>query len=319
MIARRTLLAAAPGLALAAPAWAAPSKDLEVRGSTNYSESAMVMSVTPDGVSAMTLRVCRFPVEGYTWLWCHILHEGRFYAFTTHDLPCASERLAQATVAPYTARPLKAELVRVRRGGQLPAVRMSADLMFHKSRAAPHGPGDLAGKFTAQFLAVSPLSAQVLEGREEVYGFCRAEVEIDGRKFVHDGLAKFHEQRQEAARFEAPFCYSWLAGDAANATALLLARGATGGWQIDGVERPLADMTLDPPGDERRVAWKFKDGGVVPGRLKALVRYEIPVYDRRWQGSFVQGDGPGRPVFGVVNDWLAEPDIYAAARARAAG
>src|SRR5688500_4800361 len=112
MIARRTLLAAAPA-ALALPARAS---DLAVRGSKAYSESAMVMTVSLDNASAMTLRVCRFPVEGQTWLWCHIWHEGRFYAFTSHDLPCTGDRLAGAQLAEYRATPLKAELVRVRRG-----------------------------------------------------------------------------------------------------------------------------------------------------------------------------------------------------------
>jgi hypothetical protein len=134
----------------------------------------MVMTVSLDNASAMTLRFCRFPVEGQTWLWCHIWHDGRFYAFTSHDLPCSSDRLA------------------------------------------------------------------------------------------------------------------------------------------------LADMTLDPPGADRRVTWKMKDGQAIPGRLKALVRYEIPVYDRKWQGSFVKGDGPGREVVGAMNDWAGPPDIYAAARARSA-
>lgn len=313
MILRRTLLAAAPA-ALALPARAS---DLAVRGSKAYSESAMVMTVTLDNASAVTLRFCRFPVEGQTWLWCHVLHEGRFYAFTSHDLPCSADRLAGAPQAAYRAQPLKAELVRVRRGGQLlPAVRFAAELMFHESRQAPHGPGKVAGRITGQFLGVSPLGSQVLEGREEVYGFCDGEVEIGGRRFALNGLAKFHEQRQEAPRFDQPFCYSWLAGDSANATTLLGAKGASGGWQLDGVEKPLADMTLDPPGDVRRVTWKHKEGGADSGRLKALVRYEIPVYDRKWQGSFVQGEGPGREVVGVMNDWISDPDIYAAARAR---
>jgi hypothetical protein len=30
----------------------------------------------------------------------------------------------------------------------------------------------------------------------------------------------------------------------------------------------------------------------------------------------VKGDGPGREVMGVLNDWAGPPDIYAAARAR---
>jgi hypothetical protein len=316
VIDRRTLIAASPAL-LATPALAAPSKDIAVRGSKAYSESAMVMSVTPDGLSALTLRFCRFPVEGQTWVWCHVFHEGRFYAFTTHDLPCSSERLAGAQLAEYRAAGAQAELVRVRRGDKLPAVRLAADLTFHESRTAPHGPGDVPGKFTAQFLAVSPLGTQVLEGREEIYGWCSAEVEIGGRRFVHEGLAKFHEQRQEAARFEAPFCYSFLSGDSMNCTALLHAKGASGGWQIDGVETAIADMTLDRPGADRRVAWKMKDKPTLPGRIQALVRYEIPVYDRRWNGSFLKGACDGRPIVGAMNDWVTEPDIYAAAVARA--
>ena len=55
-----------------------------------------------------------------------------------------------------------------------------------------------------------------------------------------------------------------------------------------------------------------------PGQALWLVRYEIPVYDRRWNGSFVRGDVGGRPIVGAVNDWVTEPDIYAAARARSA-
>lgn len=316
MIDRRTLIAASPAL-LASPAGAAVSRDIAVRGSQAYSESAMVMSVTPDGRSALTLRFCRFPVEGQTWVWCHLFHEGRFYAFTTHDLPCSPDRLAGAQVAEYRASGARAELVRVRRSDKLPAVRLAADLKFHESRSAPHGPGDVPGRITARFLAVSPLGTQVLEGREEVYGRCRATVEIGGRRFLHDGLAKFHEQRQEAARFEAPFCYSFLSGDATNCTALLHAKGASGGWQIDGIETAIADMTLDPPGADRRVSWRMKDRPTLPGRLQALVRYEIPVYGRPWIGSFVKGACDGRPIVGAMNDWLADPDIYAAAAARA--
>jgi hypothetical protein len=52
------------------------------------------------------------------------------------------------------------------------------------------------------------------------------------------------------------------------------------------------------------------------GRLEAIARYEIPVYDRPWQGSFVQGVVEGEPVVGVMNDWTTAPDIYAAAARR---
>ncbi|MBX3486080.1 hypothetical protein [Phenylobacterium sp.] len=315
MIARRTLLAATPAL-IAAPAFGAPSKDVRVRGSKAYSESAMVMTVSDDGKTALTLRFCRFPDEDQTWLWCHVVVDGQLYAFTTHDLPASRDRLAGQDTATWAAPGAKAALVRVRRGDEPPAVRLSADLMGHRSFAAPHGPGRVPIRFTGQFQGVSALAAPVLEGRQEVYGVVEAELEVAGRKIRHQGRAKFHEQRQEAPRFEAPFAYSWLSGEGADATTLLLQQGATGGWRLDGHEAPLADMRLDPPGRERAVAYAFKSGKTAPGRLTALVRYTIPIYGRAWNGSFVTGDVDGRPVVGVLNDWTTAVDIYAASATR---
>ena len=315
LIGRRGLLAAAPAAVLARPAVAAPP-DLAVRGSKAYSESAMVMSVSADGRSALTLRFCRFPVEGFTWLWCHVLHDGELYAFTRHDLPATADRLAGTPVADYRAPPMDAALIRTGRGPELTEVRLSAALPFHKSRAAPHGPGKAPGRFEGRFRPTRALAAQVLAGRDEVYGTFRAEGTLGGRRFVHEGPAKFHEQRQEAARFETPFNYAWLAGAGLAATTLLVPRGASGGWQIDDGEQALDDMTLDPPGADRRALWKLKSGHAMPGRLQALVRYEVPIYDRVWNGTFVKGEADGRPIVGASNDWVAQPDIYVAAATR---
>ncbi len=317
MIDRRTILAAGPAVALATPALARPSSDLKVRGSKSYSESVMVMSVSADGRSALTLRFCRFPVEGFTWVWCHLLRDGQLYAFTSHDLPATSDRLAGAPTAEYRAPPIDAALTRTGRGPQLETVRLSAALPFHKSRNAPHGAGRSPGRFEGRFQPSRALAAPLMEGRDEVYGAFRAEGEIGGRRFVHEGPAKFHEQRQEAARFDTPFCYSWLAGEGMASTTLLVPPRGGGGWQRDGAEDSVTDMNIDPPGiGARRARWKLASGRAMPGRLEPLIRYEIPVYGQRWRGSFVRGEVDGRPVVGVVNDWRGDPDIYAASATR---
>ena len=291
MIARRSLLAAAPALTLARPALAAPSRDIAVRGSKAYSESAMVMSVSADGSSAIALRICRFPVEGFTWLWCHVLKDGVLYAFTSHDLPCTADRLAGTPQATYAAPPMDAALIRTGRGAGLSDVRLKAALPFHRSRTAPHGAGRVPGRLEGRFTPTRALVAPVNAGRDEVYGTFKAEVVIRGRSFIHEGAAKFHEQRQEAARFDTPFSYGWLAGPGAASTLLLGPRGASGGradrhdyrsagcktprllandqW-AQPVRRPHIARTLRSPDIRSSVAGQFRarDGGGPVGRRR---------------------------------------------------
>ena len=313
---RRAVTAALPAVMLARSAAATPNTEFRVKGLTTYSESAMVMSVSTDGRSAITLRFCRFPDAGLTWLWCHIVRDGVLYAFTQHDLPCGVERLAEGAAADYRAAPMEASLMRAGKGSGLRQVRIAGALPFHRSRTAPLGPGAVNGHFKGLFTVTHALSATVLKDRDEVYGTLSGDIAIAGQRWTHEGVAKFHEQRQINPRFEAPFCYSWLGGEGLAATTLLLATGATGGWLFGQTEDALADMAADAPGDLRAIDYRLKSGRRAPGRLSAIVRYEVPIFGRPWRGSFVRGLVDGRPVVGVMNDWTAAPDIYAAAHAR---
>lgn len=158
----------------------------------------------------------------------------------------------------------------------------------------------------------------MLKDRDEVYGTFAGEIAVGARRWTHQGVAKFHEQRQTSPRFEAPFCYSWLGGDGLAATTLLLAGGATGGWLFGQTEDALADMAADPPGDLRIVDYRLKSGRRAPGRLSAMVRYQVPIFGQPWRGSFMRGLVDNRPVVGVMNDWTTAQDIYAAAKTRLA-
>ena len=100
------------------------------------------------------------------------------------------------------------------------------------------------------------------------------------------------------------------------ATTLIIANGASGGWLFGQAEDGLADMAAERPGDIRAVDYRLRSSRRITGKLSAIVRYQVPIYKQRWQGSFVRGVVDGRPVVGVMNDWVAEPDIYAAAQAR---
>lgn len=314
---RRAVAAGLPAAMAAGRAAAQGSaQPRTVQGLTTYSESAMVMSVSADGSSAITLRICRFPEVNLTWLWCHIVRDGRMWAMTNHVLPCARERLAGLPDATYRAPQMNATLARAGRGASLTGVRLAADLPFFEGTAAPLGPGEIPGTVAGQFSPTHALASQVLQDRDEVYGTFEGGIAVAGRRWRHSGVAKWHEQRQTGPRFGPPFCYSWLGAAGLSATTLLVARGAGGGFVFGETEEALADMTVDPPAEDRAVAYRLASGRRLAGRLSAIVRYEIPIYDRRWQGSFLKGVVDGRPVVGVMNDWTTPPDIYAAASSR---
>lgn len=307
---RRALAMALPLVPSAARAAPLSRGEAAVHGSKAYSESSMVMAVSPDGRSALTLRFCRYPDEDALWLWCHVVRDGVMYAYTNHDLPCDTTRLAGTPQATYRAA--GASLARDGSGAGLKSVRIAAELMAHKGRKAPHGAGRVPVKIAGEFKATDFLDAKVLAGRDEMYGRFVGEVTVAGVTQSIDGPSKFHEQRQEQARFEAPFNYAWLAGEGIAGTTLMGAKGASGGFQIGEREDAVKGMKLDPPGDRRKVEYLLEKAGPTPGRLEAIVRYQIPIYGRTWRGSFVRGQVGERAVVGVSNDWINGPSIYGA-------
>lgn len=316
MLTRRAVAAGLPALAAAGPALAAGPTELSVKGLTTYSESAMVMSVADDGRGAVTLRFCRFPDVGLTWLWCHVVRDGRMYAFTHHELPCSKARLADGPDADYRAPHADAGLTRTGKGAGLKTVRLTAALPFHAGTTAPNGFGTIKGTVSGLFSPRHALVSQVLKDRDEVYGVFEGEIAVGGHRWAHKGVAKWHEQRQTGPRFETPFCYSWLGAPDLAATTLLVEKGGAGGWIFGDAEDGLSDMAADPPGDLRNVDYRLKSGRRMTGKLSAIVRYQVPIYGRHWNGCFMRGVVDGRPVVGVMNDWVTEPDIYAAAKRR---
>jgi hypothetical protein len=195
-------------------------------------------------------------------------------------------------------------------------VRLEARLPAHHAKDAPNGKGSSPVRVAAVFTPTHALGAPVLEGRDEVYGTVRGMIELAGRQVPLQGPAKFHEQRQDAPRFDHPFCYSWLAGPDMAATTLLLEKGASGGWALKDADLALTDMAIDPPGARRSVDYRFAGGRRMTGELESLARFTVPIYERAWNGCIVKGVVDGRPVVGMANDWTTQPDIYAAARAR---
>lgn len=309
---RRAVIAGAAGLA--ATGAQAASADLRLRGLTTYSESAMIMVADAERGRALTLRLCRFPELGATWLWCHVLVDGKFFAFTQHDLPCERTRI-NGQRGPATYDIPSGQTARISRDLTADGIRrgaFSASLPFHMSRAAPHGPGGSPGELEGEFTPVHDLSSSARAGRTELMGQVRATFTVGGRRYEFAAPGKIHEQQQTEPRFIGAFCYTWLWTGAEGGVVVRYPAGVRGAWTLAGRDHVAETFDIGPPGPRRRLTMKLQDEAPQQVAIRALVEYQIPLFDQSWRGSFVAARAGTRLLGGVVNDWRPDLQSYAA-------
>lgn len=271
-----------------------------------YSESAMIMYVAEDGSVALTLRFCRFPDEGFTWLWCHALVGERLYAYTDHALACEPSRVFAGATALYAAEAPSARIERSGHDGAMTGARFSADLPMIDGAVARHGPGDIAVSLNGLFTPRYSLGEAVAEGRREVVGDLTGEILIDGRSVRLDGLAKYHEQRQETPRFTEPFQYLCLWGSTASCVAIASRAGQIGAARLDGVEFIVNRFAAPPIADARSVVLGLADGTRLEAEVRTLTAITLPIGDELWRGSFVTATLGDHRLTGMLNAWQAD-------------
>lgn len=309
MLDRRRVLGGVAALA-ATPGYAgSPTTDLRILGKPTYSESVMVMMANAAERTALTLRICRFPDEDMTWLWCHVLAEGRLHAFTRHDLPCTGERInGRPGQANYdTPGVPEVRLGRALGPDGVSGAGFAGDLRFHRSTQAPHGPGDVRGVFSGQFEAARDLSRHARTGRTEVMGLVRATLAIGGKTLTLDGPGKFHEQHQTQPRFIDPFRYTWLWTGTEGGVVTGYRDGVRGAWSLAGRDLEAESLDISAPAPVRRMTLGLR-GEAAPRvvRIRSLARYQIPIFGETWRGSFVAAQTGARQMAGIVNEWRPE-------------
>ena len=271
-----------------------------------YSESAMVMYVAADGETALTLRFCRFPDDGVTWLWCHVLDGDRLFGFTDHDLPCDGARAFDGPAAAYATVAPTALIERSGSDGAMTEARFSAGLLMAERAAGRHGPGDTRGSVNGVFTPRYSLGEAVAEGRREVVGDLVGEIVLGGRRLRLEGLAKYHEQRQDTPRFIEPFRYLCLWGPTASCVAIASRAGQIGAAMLDGAESVVTRFVAPPIADARSVELGLRDGIGLRADVRTLKAISLPIGSETWRGSFVTATLGGHAVTGMLNEWQAD-------------
>lgn len=277
----------------------------------NYSESVLLTAIASDARSGVFARLCRYPDARVAWLWIHIVDQGRSWTFVDDDAPCGSEHLdLDGDEISYDATPA-ADAV-WRRSGTRHA---PAEASLHLSLALvpdiggaeePSPPEPVDASIHVSFTP-GHATGGTLPGRTEVLGRSTVRATVDGRSIAFDGAGQWHEQEQAAPRFLVPFTYASIAGDDTALLGLIGPRASGGFIRGAGADAVLRRISIDPTGDSSLTGFAIEaetDGGdTIRGRAEIGHEYTLPVYGRRWRGTFVTAEVEGRRLAGFVNRW----------------
>lgn len=314
---RRALLvgagsAGAVGILAPSLTAAAANHGLVRPGEETWSESLMLLHFDPELRNGISVRVSRYPDMNATWVWCHVLFDGRMYAFTERRLPCSQARNeGTAARADYEVL-LQAWPSRVA-GRDRPR--------GHPLGRARSQPAELCGPGRPRRYAhhdQCDLPAADLEGQPAA-----RTLGMDGsrRDRSHGGRQPPPPDRRrqsaradpDGARFDVPFTYAMMWGPTVSFIANSSPKKRYGDFEADGVARGVTDFQPAAPAAARRFSAALDDGEVVRGLATRIAAYDVPVYDRMWNGNIVRVELQGRTLVGMLNDWRPEAQVFAAA------
>jgi hypothetical protein len=287
-----------------APRLAQPS----LRGLTLDSESVQLSCYSDYGLSGFTVRVGRFPSVDRSWVWAHAFTPRTLVGYTDDRLPDA-ERTDRATSTAWT-QTTGASLHFVRSGSseQPDRVRLSARWAGHATARAAHGPGAVPVTIEAEFVP-DRLAAGVLAGRSEAKGTVHATMRVGKETSELAGAGHYHEQRQSAPRFVAPFVY--IRGSNADmAFTFIRARRPSGSLVDRAGETPLQVIDITAPARARRFRASLADGRKIEGSCDETHRFWVPIFDGWRSSQIVTGAVDGRRWVGAINDWQGEAVGY---------
>lgn len=279
-------------------------------GAEVWSESLMLLHFDPALANGVSVRVSRYPDLNVTWVWCHVLFDGDLYTYTERRLPSTAARnTAESVLGRYDSDPAGLTFARVGPVAALQSLTLSAQTWCHAGRSGIDGPGEVPVVIEATFRPDAP-KGNLPPGRSEWTGMADIRLAVGGRQRHLAGIAKAHEQTQTAPRFSQPFTYAMTWSPTASFIATASPGRRYGNLELDGVQRAVTQFTPAPPGAARRFSVVLEDGATLDGIARRVARYDVPVFDRMWNGNVVRMELAGRELIGMMNDWRSEDAAF---------
>lgn len=272
-----------------------------------WSQSVRLDCIGEDGSRGAYLRLCRYPNERTAWIWMHAMLGDQQWGYVDNAFPCTGEIVpVESDKAIYSTPPGSiVEMTLARVGARTSAI--NADLRAlvpaHPTGFPPEGPGGHPLQLEIWFEARHE-PVQRRPGRIEVFGNCRARVEVDGRITEFLGIGQWHEQHGMLRRFSNQYAYVSLRGDELS----LIASGgpeAATGWVLRSgkITHAITRFRVDPPAPTRRIEFTVDDGAVLRGTITSGQSWGVPIYGETRPGNIISAEIDGSQLSGFINDW----------------
>lgn len=284
----------------------------------SFTESTLLDLVSEDGRSGFMVRLARHVDEGKAWVWAIAFGPNGFHGFTDDRMPCPSDRTpddGQSAVYDVALPATRGRVARMHRNGPADAVTDGSCLIEvygHATDAVPRGPGAARMRIEAKFRCRAARAGSNLPGRTESIVEVEAVVLAGGVARELRGYGQFHEQRQEAPRFDTPFTYTSLRGRDISLVGLQVPKAGRAVVGRQGVLDAYLGFTIDPLDTAASLAPRHlsiapcegHDGEpILTGTVTPTVTYSVPINGGTRPSAIVIGELDGERVSGFVNDW----------------
>lgn len=281
-----------------------------IPGADAWSESLMLLHFDEALNNGISVRVSRYPDQNVTWVWCHVLFEGQMYSFTERRLPCSPTRnTAELATGRYDAAGAGVSFVRTGPVAKLENMQLSIEGLCHAGGSDQDGPGAVPVVIEAAFRPVS-LKGNPRPGRSEWTGSADIQISVAGKRQRLTGIAKAHEQTQTAPRFDVPFTYAMTWSETASFIATASSARRNGNLEIGGVDHAVSLFAPGAPGAVRSFRVVLGSGETLRGTATRVARYDVPVFDRLWNGNIVRVELGDHRLIGMMNDWRPEENSF---------
>jgi hypothetical protein len=282
-----------------------------------FTESTLLDVVSDDGGAGFMVRIARHVDEGVAWLWLVAFGPDGVYGFVEDQLPCNSSRTpddgsrARYEVNIPGTHGLIGWITRTGSASRIDGGKCGIEVNGHRTPDVPRGAGSTKMALSASFSPLFGAAGSNLPGRTESIVRVEADIEIGENSYSVSGLGQFHEQLQDAPRFDTPFTYVSLR---APDTALVAIRGprAGGGVLLDrSTGRAFAGFRISEHDPQASSATRSFECGpseaespVAEGIVVPTVNYSVPILGGRRPSAVVTGTLNGARASGFVNDWI---------------